>query len=56
MNGSINGDKQVFIPSGFYKGCKVAIKQIRESNINLNRAQMLELKKVGLCGWVGGEY
>lgn len=44
--GSLAGDKQIFIPSGFYKGCKVAIKRINEKNINLNREQMLELKKV----------
>lgn len=44
--GSIAGDKQLYSPIGFYKGCKVAIKKIQESNINLNRAQMLELKKV----------
>lgn len=44
--GSLAGDKQLFIPSGFYKGCKVAIKRINEKNIHLNRAQMLELKKV----------
>lgn len=46
--GSIPGDKQLYIPIGFYKGSKVAIKKIHESNINLNRAQMLELKKVKL--------
>lgn len=44
--GSLAGDKQIFIPSGFYKGCKVAIKRINEKNIHLNREQMLELKKV----------
>ncbi|XP_031626434.1 atrial natriuretic peptide receptor 1-like isoform X1 [Contarinia nasturtii] len=44
--GSLAGDKQLFIPSGFYKGCKVAIKRINEKNIHLNRAQMLELKKM----------
>lgn len=46
--GSLAGDKQLFIPSGFYKGCKVAIKRINEKNIHLNRAQMLELKKVSV--------
>lgn len=44
--GSLAGDKQQFIPLGFYKGCKVAIKQINQKNIHLNRALMLELKKV----------
>lgn len=44
--GSLAGDKQLFIPLGFYKGCKVAIKRINEKNIHLNRSQMLELKKV----------
>lgn len=44
--GSLAGDKQLFIPLGFYKGCKVAIKQINQKNIHLNRALMLELKKV----------
>lgn len=43
---SIPGDKQLYIPIAFYKGCKVAIKPILESNISLNRTQMLELKKV----------
>lgn len=46
--GSLAGDKQIFIPSGFYKGNKVAIKRINEKNIHLNREQMLELKKVGV--------
>lgn len=46
--GSIPGDKQLFIPIGFYKGCKVAIKRIHESNITLNREQMLELKRVSV--------
>lgn len=44
---SIPGDKQLYIPVGFYKGCKLAIKKIHESDISLNRDQMLELKKVG---------
>lgn len=45
--GSLAGDnKQQYIPSGFYKGSKVAIKRINEKNINLSRDQMLELKKV----------
>ncbi|XP_055300663.1 atrial natriuretic peptide receptor 1-like isoform X3 [Sitodiplosis mosellana] len=44
--GSLAGDKQLFIPSGFYKSCKVAIKRINEKNIHLNREQMLELKKM----------
>lgn len=43
---SIQGDKQVYIPIGFYKGCKLAIKKIHETDISLNRDQMLELKKV----------
>lgn len=46
--GSLAGDKQLFIPLGFYKGCKVAIKRINEKNIHLNRSQMLELKKVNV--------
>lgn len=45
--GSLAGDnKQQYIPSGFYKGSKVAIKRVNEKNINLSRDQMLELKKV----------
>ncbi len=43
------GDKQLFIPVGFYKGCKVAIKRIHASNITINREQMLELKRVSVC-------
>ncbi|CAD7092893.1 unnamed protein product [Hermetia illucens] len=44
--GSLPGDRQLFIPVAFYKGCKVAIKKIEESNINLNRTLMLELKRM----------
>lgn len=43
---SIQGDKQVFIPIGYYKGSKLAIKKIQATDISLNRQQMLELKKV----------
>lgn len=44
--GSLAGDKQLFIPLGFYKGCKVAIKRINQKSIHLNRELMLELKRV----------
>lgn len=42
--GSIAGDRQMYIPIGFYKGNRVAIKKIDMTGINLNRALMLELK------------
>lgn len=44
---SLQGDKQVYIPVGFYKGCKLAIKRIHSNaEISLNRQQMLELKRM----------
>lgn len=42
--GSLGGDKQHYIPIGFYKGNKVAIKKINVNGIDLNRDLMLELK------------
>lgn len=44
--GSFNGDRQMFIPVGIYKGCKVAIKTINVQNLNLTRPMMLELKRM----------
>lgn len=44
--GSMAGDRQLYISAGFYKGNKAAIKKINTTNINLNRALMLELKKM----------
>lgn len=45
--GSFAGDRQIFIPVGFYKGCNVAIKAIDPMNAqNLSRSQMLELKRM----------
>lgn len=44
--GSLPGDRQMFINVGFYKGNKVAIKEIDPINIVLDRKQMLELKQI----------
>lgn len=44
--GSLPGDRQLYIPIGFYKGNKVAIKAISPQNILLDRNQMLELKQM----------
>lgn len=38
------GERQLYIPMGFYKGNKVAIKTINIASINLTRPLMLELK------------
>lgn len=43
---SLSGDRQIFIPVGFYRGCKAAIKLINQNNINLTRSLMLELKRM----------
>ncbi|KAL9889822.1 atrial natriuretic peptide receptor 1 isoform 2-T10 [Glossina fuscipes fuscipes] len=45
MNSLSGGDRQIFIPVGFYRGCKVAIKTIN-NNISLTRSLMLELKRM----------
>ncbi|XP_037954574.1 atrial natriuretic peptide receptor 1 isoform X3 [Teleopsis dalmanni] len=44
--GSFSGDRQIFIPVGVFKGCKVAVKKIEDTNINLTRSLMLELKQM----------
>ncbi|XP_061389201.1 atrial natriuretic peptide receptor 1, partial [Musca vetustissima] len=44
--GSLSGDRQIFIPVGLFRGCKVAIKTVDERNITLNRSLMLELKRM----------
>ncbi|XP_073831869.1 atrial natriuretic peptide receptor 2 isoform X2 [Musca autumnalis] len=44
--GSLSGDRQIFIPVGLFRGCKVAIKSVNERNITLNRSLMLELKRM----------
>lgn len=44
--GSLPGDRQLYINVGFYKGNKVAIKEINPLNIVLDRKQMLELKQM----------
>ncbi|KAG8224593.1 hypothetical protein J437_LFUL009435 [Ladona fulva] len=40
------GNQQVFIPIGWYKGCKVAIKTIKKNRIELTRDLLLELKRM----------
>ncbi|XP_055849222.1 atrial natriuretic peptide receptor 1 isoform X2 [Episyrphus balteatus] len=44
--GSLCGDRQIFIPVGTYKGCRVAIKRIDGISENLSRSLMLELKRM----------
>lgn len=43
MSEEFNGDKQIFVPIGCYKGNRVAIKKIN-TPINLTRSLMMELK------------
>ncbi|XP_052756277.1 atrial natriuretic peptide receptor 1 isoform X3 [Galleria mellonella] len=43
---SLPGDRQVFAPCGFYKGCRVAIKKVDKQRIDLTRPLLLELKKM----------
>ncbi|XP_021915449.1 atrial natriuretic peptide receptor 1-like isoform X2 [Zootermopsis nevadensis] len=41
-----DGNRQVFVPTGFYKGTKVAIKTINKSRIELTRPLLLEFKRM----------
>ncbi|XP_053615286.1 atrial natriuretic peptide receptor 1-like isoform X4 [Plodia interpunctella] len=43
---SLPGDRQVYAPCGFYKGCRVAIKKVNKQRIDLTRPLLLELKKM----------
>ncbi|KAM3962132.1 receptor type guanylyl cyclase [Aphomia sociella] len=43
---SLPGDRQVFAPCGFYKGCLVTIKKVDKQRIDLTRPLLLELKKM----------
>ncbi|XP_068619964.1 atrial natriuretic peptide receptor 1-like [Battus philenor] len=43
---SLAGDRQVYAPCGFYKGCRVAIKNVDKQRIDLTRPLLLELKKM----------
>ncbi|CAG9793364.1 unnamed protein product [Diatraea saccharalis] len=43
---SLPGDRQVFTKRGYYKGCKVAIKEVDKQRIDLTRPLLLELKKM----------
>ncbi|XP_062525250.1 receptor type guanylyl cyclase isoform X2 [Bombyx mori] len=43
---SLAGDRQVYTPCGFYKGCRVAIKLVDKQRIDLTRPLLLELKKM----------
>ncbi|CAH0596451.1 unnamed protein product [Chrysodeixis includens] len=43
---SLAGDRQVYTPCGFYKGCRVAIKKVDKQRIDLTRPLLLELKKM----------
>lgn len=41
-----DGNRQVFVPTGFYKGTKVAIKKIDKPRIELTRPLLLEFKRM----------
>lgn len=41
-----DGNRQVFVPTGFYKGTKVAIKKIDRPRIELTRPLLLEFKRM----------
>lgn len=41
-----DGNRQVFVPTGFYKGTKVAIKTIDKPRIELTRPLLLEFKRM----------
>lgn len=43
---SLAGDRQMYTPWGFYKGCRVAIKKVDKQRIDLTRPLLLELKKM----------
>ncbi|XP_026332130.1 atrial natriuretic peptide receptor 1 isoform X2 [Hyposmocoma kahamanoa] len=43
---SLAGDRQMYAPYGFYKGCRVAIKKVDKQRIDLTRPLLLELKKM----------
>lgn len=43
---SLPGDRQVYAPCGFFKGCRVAIKKVDKQRIDLTRPLLLELKKM----------
>nr|XP_013189957.1 unnamed protein product [Amyelois transitella] len=43
---SLPGDRQVYAPCAFYKGCRVAIKKVDKQRIDLTRPLLLELKKM----------
>ncbi|XP_030020680.1 atrial natriuretic peptide receptor 1 isoform X3 [Manduca sexta] len=43
---SLAGDRQVYTPCGFYKGCRVALKTVDKQRIDLTRPLLLELKKM----------
>ncbi|XP_047510982.1 atrial natriuretic peptide receptor 1-like isoform X1 [Pieris napi] len=43
---SLAGDRQIYAPCAFYKGCRVAIKKVDKQRIDLTRPLLLELKKM----------
>lgn len=45
-NMSLGGDRQMYVPWGFYRGSKVAIKKVERPKIDLTRPLLLELKKM----------
>ncbi|GLV34372.1 uncharacterized protein CBL_00299 [Carabus blaptoides fortunei] len=43
---SLGGDRQVFMPIGFYKNTKVAIKRLAPIKVDLSRVQLIRLKQM----------
>ncbi|XP_045504213.1 atrial natriuretic peptide receptor 1 isoform X2 [Colias croceus] len=43
---SLAGDRQIYAPCAFYKGCRVAVKKVDKQRIDLTRPLLLELKKM----------
>ncbi|XP_069679503.1 atrial natriuretic peptide receptor 1-like isoform X3 [Periplaneta americana] len=41
-----DGNRQIFVPTGFYKGTKVAIKTVNKPRIELTRPLLLEFKRM----------
>ncbi|XP_071950713.1 uncharacterized protein, partial [Antedon mediterranea] len=46
MNSSLFGGSQKFCKVGYYKGNRVAIKQVRKSSITIDRELLVEMKQM----------
>ena len=43
---SLAGDRQVYTNVGYYKGIRVAVKNLKDTKVELHRSQLLELKNI----------